>query len=108
MSLGSRPRQLEVRVLDLVDHILAGNRIEDDLVECKGQWPCWLGQPRGRRLGAFAACAQVDGASPEKCDPESCKLVIALSDSGQAVTSMEPAHERRRPPARTDPDPRSA
>ncbi len=49
-----RPQQLEARVIDLVDHVLAGGRIEDDLVECKGQWPDPQ-NPRSTRQLAGAA-----------------------------------------------------
>jgi hypothetical protein len=37
MSSRVRPQQLESRVIELVDLVLAGGRIEDDLVECKRQ-----------------------------------------------------------------------
>ncbi|MBC2933043.1 hypothetical protein [Nocardioides sp. zg-1228] len=34
-----RSQQLEARVLHLVEQVLAGSRVEDDRVECKGVWP---------------------------------------------------------------------
>jgi len=33
------PAQLEARILELVDTVVRGHRIEDDLVECKREWP---------------------------------------------------------------------
>jgi hypothetical protein len=47
--------QLEARVVALVDTVLAGGRVEDDLVECKREWPP---VEKARQLAASANAAQ--------------------------------------------------
>jgi hypothetical protein len=49
--------QLEARVLELIDAVLSGNRIEDDLVECKRRWP---GVEKARQLAGSANSARGD------------------------------------------------
>jgi hypothetical protein len=52
-------RLLEARTLDAVNRVVAGRRVEDDLVECKAEWP----DPARavRRLAAHANAARGDG-----------------------------------------------
>lgn len=48
------PAQVEARVLELVDAVRRGERIEDDLVECKREWP---GVEKARQLAGSANSA---------------------------------------------------
>jgi hypothetical protein len=47
--------QLEARVLELIEAVESGNRIEDDIVECKREWP---GIDKSRQLAASANSAR--------------------------------------------------
>jgi hypothetical protein len=47
--------QVEVRALQIVEAVLAGGRVEDDLVECKGDWPT---ERHVRQLAAHANAAR--------------------------------------------------
>jgi hypothetical protein len=73
-----RPQQLEVRVLELVEVVLAGRRIEDDLVECKGQWP----EPQDRRtVRQFAGAANKARGDP-------ILWIIGLDEDGHRLTEV--------------------
>src|SRR6266498_4292413 len=75
-----RPQQLEARVIDLVDHVLAGGRIEDDLVECKGQWPDQQ-NPRSTRQLAGAA---------NKARGGPILWIIGLDEDAHLLTEVHP------------------
>ncbi len=51
------PAAVEARVLDLVDRVIGGERVEDSLVECKADWP----DPAkaARQLGGLANAARL-------------------------------------------------
>jgi hypothetical protein len=51
-----RSQQVEARVLQLVDRVLSGGRIEDDRVECKGAWPTDH-RKAARQIGGLANAA---------------------------------------------------
>ncbi len=73
-----RPQQLEARVLGLVDLVLEGGRIEDDLVECKGQWP----EPQNRR-----SARQLAGAA-NKARGEPILWIIGLDEGAHRLTEV--------------------
>jgi hypothetical protein len=73
-----RPQQLEARVLELVDLVLEGGRIEDDLVECKGQWP----DPQNRR-----SARQLAGAA-NKARGEPILWIIGLDEDAHRLTEV--------------------
>jgi len=73
-----RPQQLEARVIELVDLVLAGGRIEDDLVECKGQWP----DPQKRR-----SVRQLAGAA-NKARGEPILWIIGLDEDAHMLTEV--------------------
>jgi hypothetical protein len=55
MFMAITPARLEARVLELVDDVRLGKRIEDDLVECKSEWP---DINKARQLAASANSAR--------------------------------------------------
>jgi hypothetical protein len=73
-----RPQQLEARVIELVDLVLAGGRIEDDLVECKGQWPDPRRRPSVRQLAGAA----------NKARGEPILWIIGLDEGAQMLTEV--------------------
>src|SRR5262245_50206703 len=75
-----RPQQLEARVLELVDLVLAGGRIEDDLVECKGQWPDPQKRPSYRQLAGAA----------NKARGEPILWIIGLDEDAHTLTEVRP------------------
>jgi len=72
-----RPQQLEMRALQLVDLVLAGRRIEDDLVECKGQWPDPQKRSSARQLAGHA----------NKARDEPILWIIGLDEKAHTLTS---------------------
>ena len=75
-----RPRQLEMRALQLVDLVLAGGRVEDDLVECKGQWPDPQMRSSARQLAGHA----------NKARDEPILWIIGLDEKTHTLTSPAP------------------
>ena len=49
-----RSRELETRVIELVDLVLGGRRVEDDLIECKSEWPDPQKRAAARQLAGHA------------------------------------------------------
>lgn len=75
-----RPQQLEMRVIEVVDLVLAGARVEDDLVECKGEWP----DPKKR-----SAARQLAGHA-NKAREEPILWIIGLDEKSHGLTSPSP------------------
>jgi hypothetical protein len=75
-----RPQQLDMRVIELVDLVLAGGRIEDDLVECKGEWPDPQKRSVARHLGGHA----------NKAREEPIWWIIGLEEKSHGLTSPSP------------------
>lgn len=80
MTYRLRPQQLEAHVIELVDLVLAGGRVEDDLVECKGQWP----DPQNRR-----SARQLAGHA-NKAHDEPILWIIGLDEDARALTQPPP------------------
>ncbi len=78
MSYRLRPQQLEARVLGLIDLVLEGGRIEDDLVECKGQWPDPQKRPSVRQLAGAA----------NKARGEPILWIIGLDEDAHTLTEV--------------------
>jgi hypothetical protein len=57
MPMQLRRIQLEARALQAVQAVLAGGRVEDDLIECKADWP---DESKVRQLAAHANAARGD------------------------------------------------
>jgi hypothetical protein len=79
-----RPQQLDMRVIQLVDLVLAGRRIEDDLVECKGEWPDPQKRSAARQLAGHA----------NKARDEPILWIIGLDEKTHSLRSpslVEPA-----------------
>jgi hypothetical protein len=74
-----RPQQLEARVIGLVDLVLAGGRIEDDLVECKRQWPDPQQRSSSRQLAGHA----------NKARGEPILWIIGLDENSHALTQLD-------------------
>ncbi len=75
-----RPQQLEARVIELVDLVLAGGRIEDDLVECKSQWPDPQQRSSARQLAGHA----------NKARGEPILWLIGLDENTHTLTQPRP------------------
>jgi hypothetical protein len=75
-----RPQQLEAHVIELVDLVLAGKRIEDDLVECKGQWP----DPQRR------SCTRQLAGHANKAHGEPILWIIGLDEDTHTLTHPNP------------------
>jgi len=75
-----RPQQLEARTIELVDLVLAGKRIEDDLVECKGEWPDPQKRSAARQLAGHA----------NKAGSEPILWIIGLDEKSHALTHPSP------------------
>ena len=75
-----RLQQLDMRVIELVDLVLAGGRVEDDLVECKGEWPDPQKRSAARQLAAHA----------NKARDEPILWIIGLDEKSHALTSPSP------------------
>jgi hypothetical protein len=75
-----RPQQLEARVIELVDLVLAGKRIEDDLVECKGQWPDPQRRSSTRQLAGHA----------NKAHGEPILWIVGLDENTHMLTHPSP------------------
>jgi hypothetical protein len=86
MSSRLRPQQLEARVIDLVDLVLAGGRIEDDLVECKSQWPDPQQRSSTRQLAGHA----------NKAHDEPILWIIGIDEKTHTLTQPSPAQSRSR------------
>jgi hypothetical protein len=80
MSSRLRPQQLEARVIDLVDLVLAGGRIEDDLVECKSQWPDPQQRSSTRQLAGHA----------NKAHDEPILWIIGIDEKTHTLTQPSP------------------
>ena len=72
-----RSRELEMRVIELVDLVLAGRRVEDDLIECKSEWP----DPQKR-----AAARQLAGHA-NKARDEPILWIIGLDEKAHVLTN---------------------
>jgi hypothetical protein len=75
-----RPQQLEARVIELVDLVLAGQRIEDDLVECKGQWPDPQQRSSARQLAGLA----------NKAHDDAILWIVGLDEKAHVLTQPGP------------------
>jgi hypothetical protein len=75
-----RPWQVEARVVELVDRVLAGGRIEDDLVECKSQWPDPQNYRSARQLAGHA----------NKAHDEPILWIIGLDEDARTLTQPLP------------------
>jgi hypothetical protein len=73
-----RPQQLEARVIELVDLVLAGGRVEDDLVECKSQWPDSTNRRSARQLAGHA----------NKARGEPILWIIGLDEDAHMLTAV--------------------
>jgi hypothetical protein len=71
-----RPKQVEAGVIELVDLVLAGKRVEDDLVECKGEWPDPQQRSSARQLAGHA----------NKAHDEPILWIIGLDENTHAIT----------------------
>jgi hypothetical protein len=75
-----RRQQLEARVIQIVDLVLAGGRVEDDLVECKAAWP-----DPGKRQIARQLAGHANGARGEPI-----LWLIGLDEKAHSLTHSEP------------------
>ncbi|MBB5788788.1 hypothetical protein [Jiangella mangrovi] len=67
-------QQIEVRVLEAVARVRASGAVEDDLVECKSEWPDPV--QKARQLGGMA----------NRATPEPITWIIGVDDKARAVT----------------------
>jgi len=73
--------QLETRVLELVDAVRGGDRIEDDLVECKSRWPS---TDKARQLAGSANSARGDPLLWILGLDENARQVVPINDQDPA------------------------
>lgn len=70
--------QLENRVLEIVQTVVGGRRVEDDLTECKTQWPAL---PKASRQLA---------ASANRAAGDEIVWIVGLDETAGKVTEIEP------------------